>query len=227
MFSRMQSFMPALTIVAGLLLPANLCAARNNNPYSYDHQNVAIREMRDGIDDLRHGLNNHETEIRVLEEKMKNQEIIFESIQDRVNESKMNLKSNSSNLDNKLNTLEGTLKSIVSDLRQFKSHANESSEQLAASIDKILELEKTIEQQNKNISHLQAAMQSLMDAFQIKDGPEKNSSSSSGQSYQVKNGDSLEKIARRHQTNVKTLKELNNLANDRIKIGQVLQLPGD
>lgn len=226
MFFRMPILMPALALVAGLLVSTNLWAARTN-PYSYDNQNVAIREIRDGIDDLRHGLNNHETEIRVLEEKIKNQEIIFESIQDRVNESKINLKSNASNLDNKLNSLESTLKGIIADLRQFKSHANESSEQLTASMDKILELEKTIDQQNKNISHLQTAMQSLMDAFQIKDGSEKNSSSNSYQTYQVKNGDSLEKIARRNHTNVKTLKELNNLANDRIKIGQFLQLPGD
>lgn len=41
----------------------------------------------------------------------------------------------------------------------------------------------------------------------------------------VKKGDSLDKIARANGTTIKALKEANQLKNDRLKVGQVLQLP--
>jgi LysM repeat protein len=46
-----------------------------------------------------------------------------------------------------------------------------------------------------------------------------------GSTYVVKSGDALEKIARSHGTNVKTIKAMNNLRTDRITVGQKLKLP--
>lgn len=45
-------------------------------------------------------------------------------------------------------------------------------------------------------------------------------------SYKVKNGDSLGSIAKRNNTSIKTLRQLNQLKSDQLKIGQTLQLPG-
>lgn len=45
-------------------------------------------------------------------------------------------------------------------------------------------------------------------------------------SYKVKSGDNLSKIAQKHNTRVSTIKKLNHLKSDRIKIGQTLKLPG-
>lgn len=45
-------------------------------------------------------------------------------------------------------------------------------------------------------------------------------------SYQVKSGDNLSTIARKHQTSVKEIKHLNGLKSNFLKIGQVLKLPG-
>lgn len=45
--------------------------------------------------------------------------------------------------------------------------------------------------------------------------------------YTVKSGDTLSKIASRHHTNAKALRALNGLANDNLKIGQLLQVPGN
>jgi peptidoglycan DL-endopeptidase LytF len=41
----------------------------------------------------------------------------------------------------------------------------------------------------------------------------------------VKRGDALEKLARAHGTTVDAIKKANNLKNDKLKIGQVLQIP--
>ena len=45
--------------------------------------------------------------------------------------------------------------------------------------------------------------------------------------YTVKSGDTLSKIASRHHTNAKALRILNGLSNDNLKIGQLLQVPGN
>jgi LysM repeat protein len=44
--------------------------------------------------------------------------------------------------------------------------------------------------------------------------------------YKVAKGDTLSKIARNNKTTVKQLRELNNLKNDNLKIGQALKVPG-
>ncbi len=44
--------------------------------------------------------------------------------------------------------------------------------------------------------------------------------------YKVRAGDSLIKIAKKHNTKVASIKSINHLKSDRIKIGQTLKLPG-
>ena len=44
-------------------------------------------------------------------------------------------------------------------------------------------------------------------------------------SYRVKSGDSLGSIAAKNQTSVKTLRQLNRLKSDQLKVGQSIQLP--
>lgn len=47
-----------------------------------------------------------------------------------------------------------------------------------------------------------------------------------GDEYVVKSGDSLSKIAANHRVKLKDLREVNNLQNDNLKIGQKLKIPG-
>lgn len=219
---------------AGNILPgASLFAVRNR---FYDDENaVIIKEMRDSIDDVRHEVNNHESEIRTFDEKLQNLESIIDGVRDQLHDSsqahKEQIKGNSANLDAKITALEALSKGLVSDLRQFKTHANDVSTTLVQYKQKIADLEKVIEQQSQNIDHLQAAMRTLMEAFQTKDAGSNKSSSSavadlaSAGTYRVKSGDSLEKIARNYQISVSYLKELNGLSHDRITVGQVLKVP--
>lgn len=45
-------------------------------------------------------------------------------------------------------------------------------------------------------------------------------------SYQVQRGDNLSTIARKHNTNINSVKQLNKLKSDNLQIGQVLKMPG-
>ena len=189
--------------------------------YTYEEDNaIALRELRNGLKDLRHEISNHDSEIHTYEEKFKTLEVSLDALREQfqqgVQHSKEMVKGSSQSLEGKIASLETVHKNIISDLRQFKTYAADSTAALAQYKQKINELEKVIETQNQNIEHLQTAIRSLMDLLQP---------SSSSKTYKVANGDSLEKIARKNQTSIKALKDLNNLASDKITVGQVLKIP--
>lgn len=231
---RLQPLMAAILslLIFCIFFCGELSAVRNRY---YDDENATmIKEMRDSLDDIRHEVNNHESEIRIYDEKLKNLESIIDGVRDQLTESsqahKEQLKGNSNLLDSKIVSMETTIKGLIADLRQFKTHANDASVALTQYKQKISDLEKVVEQQNQNIDHLQAALRSLMEAMTVKESAPNRASSATTDPvalgmYRVKAGDSLEKIARLNQTTVSAIKDLNGLSHDRIVVGQVLKMP--
>jgi LysM repeat protein len=231
-----------LAIFSLLSFTLPLDAVRNR--YYDDSTSNTLREMRDTIEDVRHEVRNHETEIRTFDEKLKNMDVIIDSLRDHITDSsqshKESLKGSTDTFESKILTLEHSWRNLADDMRQFKTYANDTSTNLTRYNQKIADLEKLTEQQHNNIKHLQVAMQSLMTALQqdniplptekisTTEKPSKTpSSSNSDRIYIIKSGDSLEKIAKRNQTTVQAIKELNGLSkdNDRIIVGKKLQLP--
>jgi len=212
--------------LAAALSAASLYAAPPKYQYGQEN-NIAIRELQASVDEMRHEIKNHETEIRTYEEKFTNQELIIESLREQnANISKANqdlTKSNLANIEMKIGSLDTTSKGLISDLRQIKTHANESSSAIGSCQQKIVAIEKIVEVQNQNLENLSAAIKSLMSVLEVKH--ELTTFDSSSNSYLVLAGDSLEKIARLHKTSIKALKELNDLNSDRIKVGQRIKIP--
>lgn len=202
-----------------------------NAAYSYDNDSAtALREMRDTIDMLRHEISNHETEMKMMEERIDNQESTIASLRQQIldaNQANKELvKGQNSTIDGKMTAIESSNKGLTADLLQLKTHANDSSTALTQYKQEINDLKKNTALQSKNIDNLQAALKSLTEVLQTSEGgPAKDISSNDGKSYRVKPGDTLEKIARAHSTTVKAIKENNNLSNDRINVGQTLQIP--
>lgn len=236
----MQSIRRLFLLIVSLFISAPCCqlSSAQRPGYVQDDTGGAIKEMRGTLDDLRHRLNNHETEIRMYDEKLSNLDTIIESVRDQLNDSskqhKEQLKGSSSSLESKIASLETASKGLSNDMKQFKTHANDTSAALAQCSQKLSELEKSVEQQNKNIEHLQSAMRSLMQAIHGEATPPGKGSDvaeapsapvASGNTYRVKAGDSLEKIARSHQTTIQALKDLNGLSSDKIVVGKLLLIP--
>lgn len=194
--------------------------------YFDDQATVSMREMRDSLDDLRHEVNNHETEIKTYEDKLHNLETIIDSFRQQSTDTalahKDALKDSAATLEMKLNSLETTTKGLVADVKQFKNHANETASAMAQYKQKLTDLEKILEIQNQNIDSLQTAIKSLSDVLQVKSNLPL---SSSDKLYKVAPGDSLEKIARKHQTSIQIIKDLNGLSNDKIIVGKTLKVP--
>lgn len=198
--------------------------------YSYDEESsTMLREMRDSLSDVSHEVSNHEAEIRRFAERLNNQELTIESMRQQVLDStqthKEMVKGSSAGFEGKLAELESTTKGLVADIRQFKTHANETAAALTQYKQKLIEIEKVMEAQNQSMDSMQAALRSLMELLQTKEVASSKGDTLSSKIYRVKNGDSLEKIARNNGTTVQILKDLNNLTSDRIIVGQKLQLP--
>lgn len=211
-----------------------VAAPSRNQRAPDDNSAASINDIRNSIDTLKHQVNNHETEIGIFDEKLKNLDSIIESVRDQLSDSAKNqkelLKGSASSLESKISSLETTSKGLVADLKQFQVHANESAAALAQYKQKITEIEKIILQQNQDIENLQGAIHTLMDLIQGKNSVSKTTSALSDLSgetntYCIKAGDSLEKIARAHQTTIQVLKELNGLTTDRIVVGKTLKIP--
>lgn len=169
------------------------------------------------LDDLQTEVNNHTTEIRIIEEKLKNQLIILESIRDQVHDNTQSqkdmVKNSSVSLENRILALESSIKSITADLKQMQTHANETANALK-------QYKQKIADQGDSIDTIQKTLKTLLEAMQVTAAP-----SSSGKTYIVQSGDSLGAIAKRNKTTIKEISNLNNLQNEKIFVGQTLKLP--
>lgn len=214
-------------ILAALLILIEPTLEAAPKRYYEDQTGTALREMRATMDDLRHEVSNHEAEIKTYDEKIHNLETIIDSLRQQSSDTshahKEALKDSSATLEMKINSLETTTKGIVSDLKLFKTHTNEAASALAHYKQKLSDLEKILEIQNQNLDSLHTALKSITDVLQVKNNI--STFTASEKTYRVATGDSLEKIARKHQTTIQMLKELNGLTNDKIIVGQILKVP--
>ncbi len=234
----MQYLIKLLAIGQAALLislsPGSLFAAMpKQGYYPPEQQNTtALKEMRDSLETMKHTIRNQETEIRTFEERLESLDSIIDSLRDQLSDTskshKEQLKGNTTSLESKLTGVETSIKGILADLKQFQAYSTEASATLLVYQKKITDMEKAIALQNQNMDDMQAAIKSMADLLQIKSGgTTKTVTSSDGgyQTYTIRDGDSLDKIARANLTTIKVIKELNGLTSDRIVVGKQLKLP--
>jgi LysM repeat protein len=183
-----------------------------------------LRQMNSSLNSLRHSSNNHESELRQMEEKFSNMETIVDGLRQQLDESSKGqneqMLSSKGAIEAQISELELVSKGLVADLQQIKTHLSDSTALLTQYRQQLQGFEKLSSVQSRNIENLQAAVKSLMEILQPSDQKDLVENI-----YQVKSGDTLEKIALAQGTTIKALKELNALTTDRIRINQKLKLP--
>jgi LysM repeat protein len=212
-----SSFFFTSSLVALPTYPAGINQDRRQPP----------QQSQTGLSAIKHQLSNHESEIRMMEEKLNNQEETIETLRQGLCDTgqlhRDLLKDNQASLNSKIDSLDTKTKNLVTDLGVLKTHANESAAILEQYKHKIKEMEKVTEVQKNQLNHLEEAIRSLMDLMQVKESL--GEKGDGVKSYRVQSGDTLEKIARSQKVTIQALREKNNLTNDKIMVGQKLMIP--
>lgn len=207
-------------------------SALPRSPYVDPSQGAAINEMRDLVDSLHHMVKNQELEIKSFEQQFENLNTILEALRDQMHDNgstqKEMLRVNSQTMEMKIAALESASKGLAADIKQLQNHANETTTALQTFKQKLAEIDQKISSNSKNTEALQSAVQSVVEAFQVKAELTTSPSLSgwTGKTYKVQSGDTLEKIAKANQTTIQALKDLNGITNDKIVVGKTLKIPG-
>lgn len=189
--------------------------------FSLEGAYVQAPSQNSALDTLKHQISNQGTEIKTFEYKLETFQTILEELQEQLQNAsclqKEQLKGSTTALEVKIGSLENTSKNLLADLKQLKTHANETSDALQNFKKVLLEQDKQIKIQNQNIENLSSALKTILDAFDMK-------TEISEKVYKIKSGDRLDKIAKTYNTTVKELMRINNLATDKIVEGKTLKL---
>ncbi|HSX12372.1 MAG TPA: LysM peptidoglycan-binding domain-containing protein [Rhabdochlamydiaceae bacterium] len=206
--------MKKISLLGSLLLlfsscgPQFMMGMRDQSETDY-----VIAELRSEIVDLKQQTKHHEMEFQLLDEKL-----------DKVSVSKttdVSHKINDAKLERRVAELERALVKMKEELKELVSYANQSNSSLMQAREKLLSCEKQITHQSdvlNEVAKLKGTLSSLSKAMQ---------EPSSSKTYKVRSGDSLEKIARQHNSTIDLIKKVNGLNSDTIMIGQELKIPHD
>lgn len=173
---------------------------------------LPTQELRILVDQMGYQLNHHKMEIDLFHEKLGQLEDNIQKLQSSLSSSK----SSNTQEDRRLDTLEKTQAALSFDIKHLKDHLQKTAHSLAGCQNKISEIDKQL---SSDIQALKSSLQSMLALLKADTG------GSIPKTYTVKTGDSLGQIAIQKKTDIKTLKQLNKLASDKIYPGQSLVIP--
>ncbi|MBX7067085.1 MAG: LysM peptidoglycan-binding domain-containing protein [Parachlamydiales bacterium] len=207
----------------GLLVLVS-CTPLKSSPNDERHQlELTLHEVQTNLDDVRHDINCFQTELQILDGRIKYYENTLAALkqhdlekqQARIEQLSVQIQA----LEKKWLSLEKNQGRDSEELGSLSSHANETTAALSQFKDRIGELEQEIHSQNRKFDelaklkgHIEMLAKGIQGDFRL---------------YRVKPGDSLDKIARAHKTSVEKIKKCNNLEQDLIVVGQELKIPVD
>lgn len=189
---------------------------------------IAPNTLEKQVRNTQYRLESQESEIGYLKERIASFETVLETTHQEVtrlvSQAKDAIKNSSKTVDTKVDVVEKNIEKIAQDLKTFKKQANELATNISTIQKNLKEKEEIASLQAQQIKDLEQAMRLLTSALQTK-----TASSSNGKAYQksyeVKPGDTLDKIAKELDTTVAKIKAENALQKDIIYPGQKLQVP--
>jgi LysM repeat protein len=194
-----------------LLLPA--CSPLRTSEHDERHQvELKIQRFETSLDDMRREFSNFQTELQILDGRIKYYENALSKIKEQdVETQKEKLESLEKILgrfEKKWGYLEEGHTRDKQELAQLIAHANETSLSLGQFKKRIEAMETQLHRHDRKLEFQKPV---------TGDRPLEN--------YHVRAGDSLEKIAKLYDTDVISLKKINHLTNDLIVVGQELKVP--
>ncbi len=178
---------------------------------------VSMHKIRTDLEELKHDLNTHQMELHIFEGKLSQQDDQMNHLQtDTFQEYALSIKSNEDrlgSLEKKIEKIERKQSEIVQDLKRYEEFSRDIHVALVDYKSKFNEIDKFLKQQSLAMKEVQLVKQDLSSLLQIQE------------KYIVKAGDSLEKIARKYQITLDTLRKANHLNSDLIVVGQELVIP--
>ena len=201
------------------------CSPLRTSPHDERHQwELTVHEVQTNLDDLRHDINCFQTEMQILDGRIKYFENALASLKQQDIEKQQTKIDQISHqihqLEKKWTSYEKMQEGGKEELENLSDHANKTGMALIQFKDRIEELEREIQTQNRRLEALS----------KVKGNIETLAKSLKGEAYKiykVRPGDSLEKIAKAHKTGVDRIKQLNQLEQDLIVVGQELKIPSD
>ena len=195
-----QAILPILLVLAGCTHSkmTSLSASPGQGEW-------ALEELRIEMGDVKHTLNATKVELQILEEKVNHSKDVD------------HLSQQIATLERKISQMERSQERAIADLRQLNTLTSQTSQTLLEYKEKCRDLDQRFDE----LSKLKTTLTSISKSLSQKPAP----TAEAAAVYKIQPGDSLEKIARRYNTTVETLKRLNRLENDRIIVGKEIQLP--
>ena len=208
-------------IAAGLFSGCNSHLAMLSKD-KYDTQ-VTLDEMRIELSDVKHTLSNTQVEMQILEDRLRSHDTSLQNTKSQSYHLADGAEQKISMIEKRLAQIEKMQDKIASEIKQLSSHANQTSTALTQHQTKMKDLELKASEQSKVIHDLSDLKGTLSSISQAIGKPSVGSKHAT--SYRVKSGDTLEKIAKAHSTNVEAIKKHNQLSSTKIMIGQEIKIP--
>ncbi len=193
----------------------------------YDAQATFRRGLpKEQIVQLKHQVTALQTELEMLQERLNYQDGDLNHIRqelDQVSHTSTQYVEQMANLEAATTTMEQDVANVCKD--------NEKCQKVLVQFqNQIRQIEKNTEIQGQNVRNLEKAVHALVELMQKNDRNNYSpriglNSSVTPPMHVVKEGDTLEKIARQHNTTIEAIKEANGLVNDRIIAGKKLKIP--
>jgi LysM repeat protein len=208
----------------GAILGAGGCSPVKSSPYDDKHQlELTLHEVQTNLDDLRHDIHCFHADFEILNGRMKHAESSLSPLKLQEfakQETKVEqLSAHFQHLEKKLSVLEKNQETLLQDRNKWAAVSQELNLALTDCKNRVEGLEK----QSTAIHHRFEELSKLKGSLEVLTQSLKNSAGHA--LYKVKAGDSLEKIAKSHQTDVDRLKKANKLEQDLIVVGQELKIP--
>ena len=194
------------------------CSPLKTSPHDEKHQlELTLHEVQTNLDDLRHDVNSFQTEMQILDGRIRYYENSFIALKNQdlslAQEKIAELTHLLHLLEKKIGGCEKAQQLEEKNLERLGQHANETTVALTQFKNRLHELEQETASFAKIKIHLESLAGSLAGASDV------------SKIYKVSAGDSLEKIAKMFKTSVQKLKETNDLHQDLIVVGQELKIP--